>query len=512
MSADVVIAGGGPNGLMLACELGLAGLRPIVLERLAEPTDEPKANGLVGQIVQLIDRRGLYERLSGTPGPPVPNGAYFMYGGLMLNLSLLERSPLYVLPIPQPRLVRSLAERAAELGAELRAGHELVGLTQTPDGVTLDVAGPDGRYDLAAAYVVGADGAHSMTRKAAGIEFPGVTYDRTTLRMAHVSVPGDWVDPATGALRVPGFGPVRPFLPIRTDTGGFAWAPLPGQPPTIATTEWDRPDGDGPMTLTELRDSIHRVLGADVPVEPPTGPGPHALRRLVSNTRIAERFHDGRVFLLGDAAHIYATGGLGLNLGMQDAVNLAWKLAAVLGGTAPAALLDTYEPERRLAADRMVVNAHAQHALIAPGDDVTALRTLFDELLRDKQTVQRLADLTSGSDIRYDLGGHPLAGRFAPDMDLATEHGTVRLAEATRTARPLLVDLSDDGWAGDVLAGWRDRVDVVRARPLPDVPVAVLLRPDCYVAWAADSRDADGLRAAAERWFGASALAASTSD
>ncbi len=503
MPADVVIVGGGPNGLMLACELGLAGLRPIVLERLPEPSGAAKANGLVGQIVQLIDRRGLYERLSGTPGPAVPNSAYFMFGGLALNLSLLEHSPLYTLPIPQQRLVKLLAERAGELGVRIRPGHELVGLTRTPDAVTLDIAGPEGIYQLRTAYVVGADGAHSTTRKLSGIGFPGVTHDRVTKRMAHVSVPPEWVEPATGSLRVPGFGPVRPFLPIRTETGGFGWAPLPGQAPTVVTSEWDRPAVDGPLTLAELRASIRRVLDADVPIEPPTGPGPHILRRLVSNTRVAQRFRDGRVFLLGDAAHIYAGGGLGLNLGMQDAANLAWKLAAVVGRTAPATLLDTYEPERRQAADRMVVNTHAQDALIAPGGGVTALRTLFDELLQDRQTVQRLAELFAGSDLRYDLGPHPLAGRFAPDLDLATEHGTVRLAELTTTARPLLLDLTADGWATSAVTEWGDRVDVVRARPQPDAPAALLLRPDCYVAWASDTPDAAGLRAAAQRWFGA---------
>jgi 2-polyprenyl-6-methoxyphenol hydroxylase-like FAD-dependent oxidoreductase len=512
MPADVVIVGGGPNGLMLACELGLAGLRPIVLERLPEPSGEAKANGLVGQIVQLIDRRGLYERLAGTPGPPVPNGAYFMYGGLGLNLSLLDRSPLYTLPIPQAKLVRLLAERAVELGVEIRAGHELVGLTQQEDAVTLDVAGPEGTYQLPTAYVVGADGAHSATRKLSGIEFPGVTHDRQSRIVAHVSVPPDWVDPATGALNVPGFGVVRPFLPVRTDTGGFGWAPLPGQAPTIATSEWDRPAVDGSPTLADVRASIRRVLDVDVPVGPPTGPGPHILRRLVSNTRVAQRFRDGRVFLLGDAAHIYATGGLGLNLGMQDAVNLAWKLAAVLGGTAPQALLDTYEPERRQAAERMVVNTHAQDALIAPGGGVTALRTLFQELLQDKDTVQRLADLTAGSDLRYDLGPHPLAGWFAPDLDLATEHGTIRLADLTRTARPLLLDLTDDGWPSDALADWNDRVDVMRAAPQPGVPAALLLRPDTYVAWAADSPDIAGLRAAADRWLGAPRVRQLTTD
>lgn len=499
---DVVIVGAGPNGLLLACELALAGVRPVVLERLPGPTDEPKANGLVGQIVRLLDQRGLYERISGSAGPPVPNSAYFMFGGLALNLSLLPASPLYTVPVPQPKLVRILSARAEELGTEIRFGHELVGLTQDADGVVARVSGPDGEYDLRSAYVVGADGAHSPTRKLSGIDFPGVTYDHTTLRMAHVSVPPSWVDPS-GALVVPGYGSVRPFLPLRTDTGGFAWAPLPGQAPTIATTEWDQPAADGPLTLDDLRASIRRVLGADVPVGEPVGPGPHVARRLTSNTRLADRFRSDRVFLLGDAAHIYALGGVGLNLGMQDAINLGWKLVATLRETAPEGLLDTYQIERRQAADRMVMNAHAQQALIAPGSDVTHLQTLFGELLGEQAVVQRLADLMSGNDLRYDISDdHPLIGRLVPDLTLHTEDGPVRLAELTRQAKPLLLDRTETG-SLEV-----DQEEIVIVRAEPATPSAILLRPDGYVAWATDEpepgrRERAALETAASRWFGA---------
>lgn len=498
---DVVIVGAGPNGLLLACELALAGVRPVVLDRLPGPTDEPKANGLVGQIVRLLDQRGLYERISGSPGPPVPNSAYFMFGGLGLDLSTLPASPLYTVPVPQPKLVRILSARAEELGAELRFGHELVGLSQDADGVVARVAGPDGEYETRSAFLVGADGAHSPTRKLSGIDFPGVTYDRTTLRMAHVSVPSSWVDPS-GALVVSGYGSVRPFLPLRTDHGGFAWAPMPGQAPTVATTEWDQQVPDGPLTLPELRASIQRVLGAEVPVGEPVGEGPHVARRLTGNTRIAERFHNGRVFLLGDAAHIYALGGVGLNLGMQDAINLGWKLVATLRKTAPDGLLDTYQTERRRAADRMVMNAHAQQALIAPGSDVTHLRTLFGELLGEQAVVQRLADLLSGNDLRYDIGDdHPLIGRLAPDLTLHTQDGPVRLADLTRQAKPLLLDRTADG----TLRADHEEVVVVRAKP--DTPSALLLRPDSHVAWATDNpiptkKDREALNAALKRWFG----------
>jgi 2-polyprenyl-6-methoxyphenol hydroxylase-like FAD-dependent oxidoreductase len=510
MSADVVIAGGGPNGLMLACELGLAGVRPVVLERLPERAEENRANGLVGQVVPMLDRRGLYQRLSGSPQPPQPT-PQFVFGALALDLRGLDRNPMHLLPVPQRRIEQVLEERAVELDVDIRRGHELIGLTQDAEGVTVEVAGPDGGYRLRCGYLVGADGGRSVTRKLSGIDFPGMTRDDTIARTAHVSVPVSIVDPATGGLIVPGYGSIPPFLHHRTERGLFVFAPLPGRPPLVSTTEWNHADIDdtSPLTLAELRDSVRRVLGADVALGPPEGAGPHLLRRLTGgNTRLADRFRDRRVLLVGDAAHVHsAIGGPGLNLGLQDAINLGWKLAAEIRGWAPPGLLDSYETERRPAAERVVMHTQAQAALIAPGRQVTALRELFTELLGDQRNVAHLADMMAGADIRYPMGtdhAHPLIGRWIPDLLLDTATGPVRLAEASRAGRPLLLDLTGDVSLAEELAGWRDRVDTITARPTADA-AAVLVRPDGYVAWAAGATrgvDTDSLRDALTRWFG----------
>jgi len=512
MTSDIVIAGAGPNGLMLACELQLAGVRPIVLERLAEPSQEPKANGLVGQVVRLLDRRGLYEPLSDGPQPPQPSPR-FMFGALPLDLARLTDNPLYMLPVPQYRIEQGLAKRAAELGVEVRRGHELTGLSQDEEAVELDVVGPDGPYRLRARYLVGADGGHSITRKLAAIGFPGVTTDAMVSRAAHASPPPDWVDPATGALTVPGYGVIPPFQHHRNEQGLFVFAAMSGRPPLVSTGEWHTPPGDEePMTLEEMRASITRVLGVDMPLEPPAGPGPHLLRRNTGgNTRLAERYRDRRIFLTGDAAHVHSSiGGPGLNLGLQDTVNLGWKLAAAVNGWAPTGLLDTYEAERRPVADRVNMHTQAQSLLISPGRQVTALRELFTELLGHEVNLQHLADLISGADIRYDMGGRhrdPLIGRWAPDLELETDTGPVRLAELTRSARPLLLDLTADAAPAAALAGWRDRVDITAARVQGAPATALLVRPDGYTAWAtASTRPApaelEDLRDTARRWFG----------
>jgi hypothetical protein len=321
-----------------------------------------------------------------------------------------------------------------------------------------------------------------------------VTADRSVSRTAHVSIPREYV--AAEGLRVPGYGTIPSFRHHRTERGLVSFAPFPDGRTMISVSTVDIPEPATPFTIGELREAFSYVVGADIPFDAPAGEG--LLRRTAGkNTRIAGSYRDRRVFLVGDAAHVHsAIGGPGLNLGLQDAVNLGWKLAAAVRGWAPDGLLDTYEAERRPAAERVTMHTQAQSALIAPGPDVTALRTLFGELLGEPSVLRRIAGLISGSDITYDMGiASELVGRFGPD-----------LGEATHSGRPLLVD--NTGTLAAVAEPWRDRVDVI-STPL-DGATALLVRPDCYVAWASAEAvpDPASLRQALTRWFSSPGSAA----
>ena len=461
----------------------------------------------------MLDRRGLYQPLAGESGPPQPMPAFF-FGAVPMDLHTLDDNPVHLLPVPQTRIERVLADRAAELGVEVRRGHELTGLSQHADAVTVEVVGPTGRYEISSRYVVGADGAHSTTRKLAGIEFPGAASDNIVLRIAEVAVPDEFVDPASGGLNLPGYGYISPMY-HRTERGAFAYARLPSRPDIVFTLEWTTVgfDNDTPMMLEEVHDSICRVMGADLPLRPPEGRASYRLDRSIGvNTRLADRYRDGRVLLIGDAAHVhFVLGGPGLNLGLQDAINLGWKLGAAIQGWAPPGLLDTYGTERRPVGERVAMHSQAQLALLAPGAEVTALRELFTELLRDQQTTAHIANMMAGADICYDMGTertHRLIGRWAPDLLLDTGNGPVRLADLTTTARPLLLDCTEDACLAPEADGWRDRVDIVTARTGDSAATGLLLRPDCYIAWATDTPHPDlyereSLHTMLRTWFGA---------
>lgn len=497
---DVVLVGAGPNGLMLACELALAGVRPLVLERAPGPTDEQKASGLVGQVIRALDIRGLYRALTGDPGPPRPVPSH-VFAGMALSLVDVPDNPMYAVPIAQPQLVRVLCERARDLGVEIRWGHELTDMDPNVEGVALTVATPERSYRLVARYLVGADGGRSMIRKRAGIGFPGVTTPMHA-RHASIHVPDDlrrdW------GWEVPGFGRI-PFGINRFDGGVIFYVERsPGQS-TVATMEFDDTpvNETEPLTIQEVRDSVRRIIGVDVQLGLPRGPGPHVLRRLNGqNTRQADRYRAGNVLLLGDSAHVHPPiGGPGLNLGLQDAMNLGWKLAAEVNGWAPEGLLDTYHRERHPVGQRVMMHSLSQLALTMPGRPTTALRSLIAELLQIPDAAEHLAHVLAGSDVRYDVGDdHRLAGQFMPELAL---EGGRRVANLLHSARPLLVDRTG-GYSALTAHDWRDRVDVAVAG-IGGHPASLLVRPDGYVAWAADTyerEDEQRLRDALQRWFG----------
>jgi len=514
---EVVIAGAGPNGLMLACELGLAGIRPVVLDPMPGPNPQPRVNRIVGQAARILDHRGLYSVLTGTADPPKP-APRSMFAGFPLDLASVPGSQLFTVPVQQRGLVQVLAERAGEYDADMRWGHALTGFEQHDDGVTVYVAGPDRAYDLTAKYFVGADGGTSKTRHLAGIEFPGMSsYDLVVRIGFNVLPPDEWLAPVSGVPDAPASGQLPPERFHRTDRGVFACGAM-GNRVAVMTYELDstarEQRGDDtadepPMSLAELEASTKRVLGTDVPLRPISPDAPLDLRRFFGiNSRIASRYQVGRVILVGDAAHVHSPiGGPGLNLSLQDAVNLGWKLAAVSSGHVEPALLATYEAERRPAAERLIMQSRAQLALFRPGPEVTALRELFSELLTDPSNVRRISDLLSGADNHYSLGvdAHPLVGRWVPDFAVASASGTQRIAELGRSGRPVLVDLTERGAVAAAVTDIADQLTLAAGRPVGEIAAtAVLVRPDGYVAWAssATTPDIDELRGVLMQWFG----------
>jgi 2-polyprenyl-6-methoxyphenol hydroxylase-like FAD-dependent oxidoreductase len=506
MDADVVIVGAGPAGLMLAGELCLAGVRPLVLERQPRLRETPKASGFNGQIVELLRYRGLLDRVEAASGRPVRGAPAAPFGGMQLDFSHLADPPIQVVHLPQPRLERLLGEHARELGATIRRGHEVTGVSQDDATVTAEVRGPDGPYRVAARYLAGCDGAYSKVREEAGIPFPGTTYPEVN-RLAQVTVPDSVTRLDNGDLDVPGLGRIRAGF-TRTDRGVFGFGPLTAGGLLMQTTEDQAAEvsDDVPMTLAEFQDSIRRVLGADLPLGEVT-----RLSRYGLQARQAERYRDGRILLAGDAAHQFPATGIGINFGMLDAVNLAWKLAAVIGGWAPAGLLDTYHTERHFAGARALLQTQAQVALRRGHDPAAqALRELFSELLADEQPLRRLGALIAGTSIRYPMPGpspHPLAGTFAPDLTLYAGQGATSVADLMRPARPVLLDLAGRADLRETARDWQHRIDIRTARTGHRPADALLIRPDAHIAWAAATGEPAGtaapaLREALSRWFG----------
>jgi 3-(3-hydroxy-phenyl)propionate hydroxylase len=489
----VVIAGGGPTGLMLAGELALAGVEVAIVERrTGQDLAGSRAGGLHSRTIEVLDQRGIADRFL-AEGQVAQVAAF---ASVTLDISDFPTRHPYGLGLWQNHIERILAGWVGELAVTIHRGREVTDFAQDDAGVDVELS--DGR-SLRARYLVGCDGGRSLVRKAAGIEFPG--WDPTTSSLiAEVEMAEE---PELGmrhdAVGVHGLG--RAEYEIRD--GELVYADE--GPIRVMLTE-EQVGSTAEPTLRDLSEALIAVYGTDYGIHSPTW-----ISRFTDMTRQAATYRAGRVLLAGDAAHVHSpVGGQGLNIGVQDAVNLGWKLAQVVKRTSPESLLDTYHAERHPVAARVLRNTMAQVALMRVDDRIEALRDSVSELLSMDEPRKRFAAMMSGLGIRYDLGeGHPLLGRRMPDLDLVTANGPVRVFTLLHHARPVLLNLGEPG--GVAIAPWRDRVQVIDAEcagpwELPAIgpvaaPTAVLIRPDGYVAWVGDQTQV-GLADALTTWFG----------
>ncbi|MEV8536631.1 FAD-dependent monooxygenase [Streptomyces sp. NPDC051211] len=489
MGKDVIVVGAGPVGLMLAGEIRLGGADVVVYEKLPAPSGESRGVGFTKRAAEVFDQRGLLARFGEV------EYAQGHFGGVRIDFGKLEDNHYSVRGIPQFRTEEILEAWVRELGVTVRRNHEVTGFRETAEGVVVSYEGPDGPGEESAAYLVGCDGARSIVRKLAGIDFPGW---EATRGMYMADLVGANIRQRPIGEQVPG-GMVMAFnLEDGVDR-------------IVIHDEKLRPHEDkSKLTFGEIADAWERMTGESV-----HGAEVRWVSAFTDTTRQAAEYRRGRVFLVGDATHIHMPAGAqGMSVGVQDAANLGWKLAAAVKGWAPEGLLDTFQSERHPVGEGLMRNTRAQTRLYLTGEEMEPLRAVMRELVEIPEVARHLAGLVSGIDVRYDVGGsgHPLAGLRMPDLALERADGTrTRVAELLHPARGILLVTAGDGAAADearaLAAGWSERIDLVEARWDPAgaaggqrLPEAVLLRPDGHVAWAAP--DGGALREALEAWFG----------